>query len=77
MLGVWLVNAIFTKKFTTFDKVTLKTDTSGYQLPAPADVKVRGVIVGEVTTIDVRAATAPTLDARHPARPDRRRSRRT
>ena len=45
VLGVWLVNAIFTQKFTSFDEVALKTDTAGLNLPARADVKVRGVIV--------------------------------
>jgi phospholipid/cholesterol/gamma-HCH transport system substrate-binding protein len=48
ILGVWLVNAVFTQKFTAFDTVTLKTGTAGLNLPAKADVKVRGVIVGQV-----------------------------
>ncbi|MCW2855654.1 MAG: hypothetical protein JWR52_1269 [Marmoricola sp.] len=46
--GVWVVNAVFTQKFLSFDHVTLETDTIGLQLPARADIKVRGVIVGEV-----------------------------
>jgi phospholipid/cholesterol/gamma-HCH transport system substrate-binding protein len=48
VLGVWLVNGVFTQKFTAFDKVTLTTSTAGLNLPAKADVKVRGVIVGQV-----------------------------
>ena len=48
LLGVWAVNAVFTQKFLHFDKVELNTDTIGLQLPARADVKVRGVIVGQV-----------------------------
>ena len=48
VLAVWLINAVFTQKFATFDKVKLNTDTVGLQLPSRADVKVRGVIVGEV-----------------------------
>jgi phospholipid/cholesterol/gamma-HCH transport system substrate-binding protein len=48
LLGVWLVNAVFTQKFVSFDRVKLDTDTIGLQLPSRADVKVRGVIVGEV-----------------------------
>lgn len=48
VLGVWFVNAVFTQKFTDFDRVTLKTDTVGLNLPAKADVKVRGLIVGQV-----------------------------
>ena len=48
VFGVWLINAVFTQKFVSFDKVTLSTDTIGLQLPSRADVKVRGVIVGQV-----------------------------
>ena len=47
-LGMWLVNAVFTQKFISFDRVELSTSTIGLQLPAKADVKVRGVIVGQV-----------------------------
>jgi len=46
--GVWFTDAIFTKKFVAYDEVTLQTSRIGLQLPARADVKVRGVIVGEV-----------------------------
>ncbi|HEY0902671.1 MAG TPA: MCE family protein [Marmoricola sp.] len=53
VLGVWLVNAVFTQKFASFEEVSLRTDTIGLQLPARADVKVRGVIVGEV--LDARS----------------------
>lgn len=49
--GVWLVVAVFDQKFTSFDEVSLPTDASGLQLPDRADVKERGVIVGEVTKI--------------------------
>jgi phospholipid/cholesterol/gamma-HCH transport system substrate-binding protein len=48
LLGVWLINAVFTQKFVSFDRVKLDTDTIGLQLPSRADVKVRGVIVGQV-----------------------------
>lgn len=48
LLGVWLTYAVFTKKFTDYDKVTMTTSNIGLQLPIRADVKVRGVIVGEV-----------------------------
>jgi phospholipid/cholesterol/gamma-HCH transport system substrate-binding protein len=47
LLGVWLTYATFTKKFADYDEVTLKTSTIGLQLPTRADVKIRGVIVGE------------------------------
>src|SRR6478609_1386285 len=46
--GVYLTYSIFTKKFTEYDEVTLRTSTIGLQLPERADVKIRGVIVGEV-----------------------------
>ncbi|GAA4813841.1 MCE family protein [Nocardioides caeni] len=52
LLGVWLTYATFTKKFTDYDEVTLRTSTIGLQLPTRADVKVRGVIVGEVLSAE-------------------------
>ncbi len=48
LVSVWLTYAIFTKKFADYEEVTLETSTIGLQLPARADVKIRGVIVGEV-----------------------------
>ena len=47
-LAVWLVSAAFTQKFISFDEVKLTTSSAGMQLPMRADVKVRGVIVGQV-----------------------------
>jgi phospholipid/cholesterol/gamma-HCH transport system substrate-binding protein len=55
VLGVWLINAVFSQKFVSFDKVTLDTDTIGLQLPTRADVKVRGVIVGQVLKAESEA----------------------
>jgi phospholipid/cholesterol/gamma-HCH transport system substrate-binding protein len=46
--AVWLTNAVFTKKFTDYEKVTLRATNIGLNLPERADVKIRGVIVGEV-----------------------------
>lgn len=48
LLGVWLTYATFTKKFSDYEEVTLQTSSIGLQLPDRADVKIRGVIVGEV-----------------------------
>ena len=48
---VWATYAVFTKKFVDFVPVTLETSSVGLQLPALADVKIRGVIVGEVREI--------------------------
>ena len=50
-LMLWLVQAVFTQKFISFDDVSLKTSTIGLQLPSKADVKVRGVIVGQVNEV--------------------------
>lgn len=55
LAGVWFTYAMFTKKFTEYDEVTLQTSTIGLQLPNRADVKVRGVIVGEVIGFDANA----------------------
>jgi len=48
LLAVYLTYAIFSKKFVDYDEVTLQTSKIGLQLPERADVKIRGVIVGEV-----------------------------
>jgi phospholipid/cholesterol/gamma-HCH transport system substrate-binding protein len=50
--AVWFTNAIFTKKFADYDEVKLETTSIGLQLPTRADVKIRGVIVGEVLSFD-------------------------
>jgi phospholipid/cholesterol/gamma-HCH transport system substrate-binding protein len=54
LLAVYLVNAIFNQKFTSFDRVRLDTDNIGLQLPSAADVKIRGEIVGQVLTTRTR-----------------------
>ncbi len=51
--GVWVTYALFTKKFTDYTRVTLRADKAGLQLPFRADVKLRGIFVGEV--LDVSA----------------------
>lgn len=56
--GVYLTYGIFTKKFVAYDRVKLDTSTIGLQLPARADVKIRGVIVGEVLAFDTTAEGA-------------------
>jgi phospholipid/cholesterol/gamma-HCH transport system substrate-binding protein len=48
LAGVWLTYGVFTQKFTHFDEVTLDAPTIGLQMPERADVKIRGVIVGQV-----------------------------
>ena len=77
MLG-WLTYAIFNKSFASYDDVKLRGSNIGLQLPARADVKIRGVRVGEVLAVGVRRATRadmrlglyPGERADHPAERD-------
>jgi phospholipid/cholesterol/gamma-HCH transport system substrate-binding protein len=46
--GVWLTYGVFTQQFTHLEEVTLDAPSIGLQMPDRADVKIRGVIVGEV-----------------------------
>jgi phospholipid/cholesterol/gamma-HCH transport system substrate-binding protein len=48
LLFVWFTYAIFTKQFSEYDEVTLESSKIGLSLPSRADVKIRGVLVGEV-----------------------------
>jgi phospholipid/cholesterol/gamma-HCH transport system substrate-binding protein len=49
LLGAcWLTYAIYNKSFTDYEPVYLRADKTGLQLPERADVKIRGVVVGEV-----------------------------
>jgi phospholipid/cholesterol/gamma-HCH transport system substrate-binding protein len=58
LIALYLVYAAFTQKFSHFDKVTLQTDTIGLQLPDRADVKIRGVLVGQVLDFKATARGA-------------------
>jgi phospholipid/cholesterol/gamma-HCH transport system substrate-binding protein len=51
LAGVWLTYAVFDKAFVDVVHVSVRTDRVGLQLPVHADVKVRGVLVGEVRSI--------------------------
>ena len=55
VLAVYMTYATFTKKFADYDEVTVKTSKIGLQLPSRADVKIRGVLVGEVLATDTSA----------------------
>jgi len=48
---IWLSVAIYNKDFVSTVKVTLTTDDVGSSLQKGSDVKVRGLLVGEVTKI--------------------------
>lgn len=50
-LLVWLSIAFYDKAFTEVDWVTLKTASAGSEMHPHADVKLRGVVVGEVRTV--------------------------
>lgn len=54
-----LAVAEYNKAFANVAHVTLKTDTAGNQLQSDSDVKMRGVIVGSVRSVDasVKGAT--------------------
>jgi phospholipid/cholesterol/gamma-HCH transport system substrate-binding protein len=48
---IGLTIALYQKAFTDVVTVTLEADTAGNQLSAPSDVKLRGLIVGEVRAV--------------------------
>jgi phospholipid/cholesterol/gamma-HCH transport system substrate-binding protein len=54
LLFAWLTYGIFSKSFVSYDDVTLRTSKIGLQLPSRADVKIRGVRVGEVLEATTR-----------------------
>jgi virulence factor Mce-like protein len=58
--------AMYNKAFTEVAMVTLETDTAGSQLQSASDVKVRGVIVGEVREVEARAGGATIEMAIYP-----------
>src|SRR6478672_11513992 len=62
-----LAVASYQKAFTTVAHVTLETDTAGNQLQEASDVKVRGVIVGDVRKIDATTHGATIQLAINPA----------
>lgn len=68
--SVYLTYAVFTKKFTDYDRVALQTSAIGLQLPQRADVKIRGVIVGEVLEFDTTADGATLTLGLFPAETD-------
>ena len=58
---VGLTIALYQKAFTPVVRVTLQADRIGNQLSAPADVKLRGLIVGEVRSVS-SAGDGATID---------------
>ncbi|SNS91391.1 phospholipid/cholesterol/gamma-HCH transport system substrate-binding protein [Actinomadura meyerae] len=70
-LLIWLSIAIYDKQFTEATKVTLRTSTAGHEMHPMADVKVRGVVVGEVRSIKADGAGAKLELALKPGMTDR------
>ena len=58
LLFVWFTYAIFTKKFADYDEVKLESSSIGLSLPTRADVKISGVIVGEVLDVQTTGGGA-------------------
>jgi virulence factor Mce-like protein len=57
-LLVSLTILVYRKAFTPVVHVSLETDRAGNQLSAPADVKLRGLVVGEVRKVSTRGEGA-------------------
>ncbi|MFB8749433.1 MCE family protein [Streptomyces parvulus] len=51
-LLIWLAVAVYDKEFTDSDPVVVETGSAGNQMHPGAEVKLRGVVVGEVRAID-------------------------
>jgi phospholipid/cholesterol/gamma-HCH transport system substrate-binding protein len=57
-LLVWLSVAVYQKKFSADDIVTLQTGSAGNEMHRNADVKLRGVVVGQVREIEANGGGA-------------------
>jgi virulence factor Mce-like protein len=66
-LLVWLTVLLYQKAFTKTVDVSLKTDRIGNQLSAHSDVKIRGLVVGEVRKVSSNGAGATVVLALKPA----------
>ncbi|MCX2922888.1 MCE family protein [Streptomyces sp. NEAU-W12] len=51
-LLIWLAVAVYDKRFTASDPVVVETGSVGNEMHPGAEVKLRGVVVGEVRAID-------------------------
>ncbi|CAL9573672.1 MCE family protein [Streptomyces sp. Tu 3180] len=51
-LLVWLAVAVYDKRFTDSDPVVVETGSVGNEMHPGAEVKLRGVVVGEVRAVD-------------------------
>ncbi|MGW2858658.1 MCE family protein [Streptomyces sp. NPDC001205] len=67
-LLVWLSIAVYDKDFTPSDTITVETGSVGHEMHPGAEVKLRGVVVGEVRTISADGAGAKLTLALQPGR---------
>ncbi|WP_406504674.1 MCE family protein [Streptomyces sp. NBC_00212] len=67
-LLVWLSIAVYDKDFTRSDTITVETSSVGNEMHPGAEVKLRGVVVGEVRTISADGAGAKLTLALQPGK---------
>ncbi|MEU0232387.1 MULTISPECIES: MCE family protein [unclassified Streptomyces] len=65
-LLAWLAVAVYEKRFTDSDPVVVETGSVGNEMHLGAEVKLRGVVVGEVRAIDSTGAGARLTLAMRP-----------
>jgi phospholipid/cholesterol/gamma-HCH transport system substrate-binding protein len=70
-LLIWLAVAVYDKRFTAFDPVVVETGSVGNEMHLGAEVKLRGVVVGEVRAIDATGDGARLTLAMKPGALDR------
>ncbi|MFF8883237.1 MCE family protein [Streptomyces flaveolus] len=71
VLLVWLAVAVYDKQFTDSTPVVVETGSVGNEMHLGAEVKLRGVVVGEVREIDTTADGARLTLALRPGALDR------
>ncbi|MFJ4711958.1 MCE family protein [Streptomyces sp. NPDC088785] len=71
VLLIWLAVAVYNKDFTDSDEVTVDTGSVGNEMHLGAEVKMRGVVLGEVREIEPTADGARLVLALKPGALDR------
>lgn len=65
-LLVWLAIAVYDKQFTASTPITVETGSVGNEMHPGAEVKLRGVVIGEVRSIDATDSGARLTLAMNP-----------
>lgn len=65
-LLVWLAIAVYDKQFTDSAPITVETGSVGNEMHPGAEVKMRGVVIGEVRSIEATGTGARLTLAMHP-----------